>query len=104
MNVCAFCMNNLPEVSLPYHVQRHQLEEIVAAVLEDHAMLFCFFGCFHQLPALFDSDSSGNLRCRVLSVFHSINGHWSMKLPRCSDVDQIDILPVAHFFPFFLTA
>ena len=52
VDIRTFDMENVPEQSLPGHVERRQLEEIVNAVFEHHAVLSCLFGRIYQLPTL----------------------------------------------------
>src|SRR5688572_12002260 len=104
MNVSALGVNDLPEEPLSCHVQRKQFKEIVTTVLEDHAMLPCFFRSLHQLPALFYGNGSRNFYRYVFTLLHGVYGHGSMKTPGRGDVDQVDVFSFAGFFPLVLIA
>jgi hypothetical protein len=52
VDISSFNVHYLSEKALTSHLQGHQLKEIVAAILELHAMLFGALGSFYQLPAL----------------------------------------------------
>ena len=99
MDISSFHMQNLPEKSLSGHFQGHNFKEIVAAVFQLHAMLLGSLRSFDQLPALIEGAGSRHFYCCMLARFHSKNCHWDVPFPRRGNVNQIQIWPLAHFFP-----
>ena len=104
VDIRTFDMENVPEQSLPGHVERRQLEEVVNAVFEHHAVPLRLLGGVHQLPALFERRGGGNFDSDVLAVLHGVNGHRDVQLPRGHDVHQVDVVTLAKLFPALLAA
>ena len=97
-------MEDVPEQPLPGHVERRQFEEVVNAVFEHHAVPLRLLGGVHQLPALFERRGGGNFDSDVFAVFHGVNGHRDVLLPRGHDVHQVDVVTLAKLFPALLAA
>src|SRR5688572_17897791 len=70
MDVSTFSVNDITEVTLSGHIQRHEFEKIITTVFEYHAMLLCFLRGFYQLPAFFNSNRSGYFGCSMFPVLH----------------------------------
>ena len=91
---------DLAEKSLLGHVQRSQLEEVVAAVFEHHEVLAGFFRGIDQLPAFVEGQCRRHFRNGMLALLHCINGDRRVHLPVGADVDQIDVIQFAGLFPY----
>jgi len=46
VDIAAFHMDDIAEKPLPHHIEDQQLEKIIAAVFQHHAMSLCSFGGF----------------------------------------------------------
>ncbi len=92
-------MKYLSEKTVPGHVQRRQLEKVVNAVLQHHAVFTRTLGRVHNLPYLFQRHGCRNFTSNVLALFHRIKHHLGMVLPVRHDVYQVDVVPLAQFLP-----
>ena len=104
VNIGALDVENVAEQPLFGHVERREFEEVVDAVFEHHTMPLGLFGGVHQLPALVERRGGGNLHGDVLALFHGIDGHRNVLLPRSDDVNKVDIVALAKLFPALLAA
>jgi hypothetical protein len=94
--VGAFDVDHLAEQTLLDHIQAGQLEEVVAAVLEHHAMLAGTLGSIDKIPALLDRGSGRDFDGGVFAVFHRIDCDRGVELPGNCEVDEIDIRELAE--------
>ena len=104
MAVRSLHMDDFTEHALLDHVQAGQLEEIVAAVFQHHAVLAGTLGRVHQGPAFRDGRRSGHLDGDMLPMLHRIDRDRGMKLPGNGQVNQVDVIPLAELLVAFLTA
>ncbi len=91
VDVGAFGVGQLAEHTLARHVQGLQLEEVVAAVLQHHAVLGGAFTGLHQLPAAVDVQGRRHLDRSVLAVLHGADRHRHVPAPRRRDVDEVEV-------------
>ena len=103
MNISALNVVDLSKKSLLRHVQGCHLEEIVAAVLEHHAVAAGLLAGVDDLPALVDAHRSRDFDGGMFAVVHRVDSHWHMVQPVGRDVDKVQILHLAKlsvgFFP-----
>ena len=89
-------MEHLTEESLLCHVQCGELEEVVNAVLEHHTMLAGALRGVDELPYLLHVCGSGHLNSHMLAVLHCIEGQGHVMYPVGGDVDEVNVVAVAH--------
>ena len=99
MDVGAFAMDEFAEHALLGHVEGGQLEEVVAAVLEHHAVALGLFGHVDELPAFFNGGGSRHFEGHVFAMLHGVGGHHDMGLPVGADVDEVDVIALAELAP-----
>ena len=97
-------MEDVAEQPLFGHVERRELEEVVDAVFEHHAVAPGLLGGIHQLPAFVERRGGGNLHGDVFALLHGVDGHRDVLLPWSDDVHEIDVVAFAELFPALLTA
>ena len=98
VDVGAFHVIYFAEESMLGHVQGGHLKEVVAAVLEHHAVTAGFLAGVHQLPAIFDRHGRRDLYGDMMTVLHGIYGDRNVVQPVRRDVDQVDVIPFAQLF------
>ncbi len=103
MGIGAFAVNDFSEEPVLCHIQAGELEAVVAAVLEHHAVTLGALRGVHKVPALLDGSGGGHLDGHVLAMLHSIHRDGSMELPGNGEVDEVDVVPFAEFLVAFLT-
>ena len=79
------------EHALAHHVQGLQLEEVVAAVLQHHAVPAGALAGLDQLPAAVQVQGRRHLDRRVLAVAHGADRHGHVPRPGRADVDQVQV-------------
>ena len=104
VNVGALDMEDLAEEPVLGHVERRELEEVIDAVLEHHAVALVLLGGVHQLPALVERLGRRHLHGNMLAVLHGIDGHRNVLEPRRGNVDQVDVVALAELLPALLAA
>ena len=80
------------------HRQARHLEEVIAAVLEHHAVLPGLLRHVDKGPDLLQGGGHRHLAGHVLAVFHSIKRYGSVVYPVGTDVHEIDVVPLAKLF------
>ena len=96
VQIGALHVQHLPEKTLLGHVQHGDLEKVVDAVLQHHAVLAGAFAGVDEQPYLVQRHGGGHLDSHVLAVFHGIDGQRHMVHPVGGDVDKVDVVAVAH--------
>ena len=96
-------VDDLTEETLLSHVQRIQLEEVVAAVFENHAMQALLFRKVDELPDFVHVHGRGDLDGHVLTILQSLLGYQEMVNPVGGDVDHVDICALAELLVAVLT-
>ena len=104
VDVGALDMQNLAEKPVARHVERRQLEKVIDAVLEHHAVALVLLGGVHQLPALLERRGGRHLDGHMLAVLHGVHGHRHVLEPRRGDIHQVDVVALAELFPALLAA
>ena len=79
-------MDDLAEKPLLSHVQGRELEEIIDAVLQHHAMQTLAFRHIDEGPDFVEGRGRRYLYRHVLAMLHCIESHGRMSLPVRSDV------------------
>ena len=95
-------MNHVPEQPLLDHVQASELEKVIAAILQHHAVPAGPLGGIDERPALGDAGRGGHLDGDVLAVLHGIHRHRRMQLPRHGEIDKVDVVQLAKRLPALL--
>ena len=104
MNVSTLDVKYFPEDIMLRHVQRGQLEEIIHAVFQHHAMQLLFLRHINQRPNLLHIHGGRNLYCHVFTVFHRVNSHRRVMQPIRGDIHQVNIIPFAKLLPCVFTS
>ena len=86
------------------HCQGVHLVIVVAAVLQDEAMLAGLLTHVDQTPALVKVHGARYLDGGMLAVFHGTLSHREMVVPVGSDVNQVDVRALAQFLVTLFTA
>ena len=89
-------MEHLAEESLLCHVQCGQLEEVVDAVLEHHAVQTGALCRVDELPYLVHVHGGRHLDGHMLAVLHGIEGDGHVVHPVGGNVDEVDVVAPAH--------
>ena len=97
-------MKDLPEKPLLGHVESGELEEIIYAVLELHAVLACALRSVDKIPYLLHVHGCRHLYGHMLAMFHGIRGHHHMGLPVGGDIHEVYVIPLAELLPHLLVA
>ena len=97
MAVGALGVDNIAEKSLLCHVQRVELEEVVAAVFEHDAVQAYLFGEVNKFPNLVHVHGRRHFYGRVLTMCHGFFGHGEVVSPVGSDVHEVDVGAFAYF-------
>ena len=71
VNVSALSVEHLTQQALLSHVEGVELEPVVAAVLQNHAVLAGLLGQVNELPALLQVHGAGHLDSGVLAILQS---------------------------------
>ena len=103
MDVGTFAVDEFAEHAFLGHVKGGQLEEVVAAVLEHHAVALGLFSHIDELPAFFDGGGSRHFNGHMLSLSHGFHGHGDMCLPVGADVDEVNVVAGDKFLPSLAT-
>ena len=99
MQISGFGMNGFAEHSLLNHIHDRQFVIAVIAVFQHHAVPLCLFGGIDQFPAIGNGSGCGDFQRHVFAVFHGIDRYRHMQIGRRGNVDQINVIPFADFFP-----
>ena len=91
------CVDDLTEETLLCHVERVQLEEVVAAVLQNHAVQALLLGEVDELPDFVHVHGRRHLDGHVLTVLQCLLGHQEVVYPVGGDVDHVDVGALAEF-------
>ena len=98
VNVSTLGIQHLTQNALLSHVESVQLEPVVAAVLQNHAVLAGLFRKVNELPALLEVHGAGNFNSGVLAIFQSALSHREVVVPVRSNVHQVNVIALAKFF------
>ena len=105
MDVSTLSAEDITEEALLSHVERGELEEVIDAVLEHHAVTLRALSRVDDIPSFLEGRHSWYFTSDVLALLHGIDHHRSVTCPVGSDVDQVDVGAVAELLPcFFATA
>ena len=97
VTVCSLGVNHFAEQAFAGHLKGGQLEEIVAAVLEDHTVKAGLLSHIDQCPAVLQRVGRRHFYGCVLSVLHSIKGHRHVMLPVRAYIHQVHVRVLAEF-------
>ncbi len=92
-------MKHLAEEALLCHVERGELEEVVDAVLQLHAVFARALGGIDEAPDLLHGHGGGHLDGYMLALLHGVNAHVGMGLPVGNDVDQVQVVAFCQLLP-----
>ena len=96
---------DITEEALLSHVECGELEEVIDAVLEHHAVTLRALSRVDDVPSFLEGRHSWYFTSDVLALLHGIDHHRSVTCPVGSDVDQVDVGAVAELLPcLFATA
>ena len=96
---------DITEEALLSHVERGELEEVIDAVLEHHAVTLRALSRVDDVPSFLEGRHSWYFTSDVLALLHSIDHHRGVTCPVGSDVDQVNVGAVAELLPcVFATA
>ena len=96
MDIGGFTVEQIPNHSLPDHVEEHELVAPVIDVFHHHAVfLRCLTG-IHDLPELFQGNGHGHFHKGVRSVPHAIACDAGMRTPIRADDDRIRLQLAEH--------
>ena len=97
MAIGSLHVDDLAKESLLRHVQRVQLEKVVAAVFENHAVQSLLLRHVDELPDFVHIHGRGHLDGHVLAVFHRLASHEEVVDPVGGDIDHVDVCALAEF-------
>ena len=83
-------VDNLAEHTGLRHCKGGKFEEVVAAVLQNYAVLASALGSVDQVPAGLKGFGGRNLDSYVFAVLHSVQGDGHVMEPVGADIDQIN--------------
>ena len=105
MDVGTLGAEDITEEALLSHVECGELEEVIDAVLEHHAVTLRALSRVDDVPSFLEGRHSRYFTSDVLALLHGIDHHRSVTCPVGSDVDQVDVGAVAELLPcLFATA
>ena len=93
--ICTLGMDDLAEETLLGHIEARELEEVIDAVLEHHAVAARTLRGVDQLPALGHAHGGGNLHGYVLAVLHGIYCDGHMVHPVGRNIYKVYIVTLA---------
>jgi hypothetical protein len=102
MEISSFSMCEVSEDSILDHIEYEEFLIIVATVLYHNAMLSCLFCHLQQSIAIREVIGDGNFGGNMFALFHSIEAHGSMKMPRSADQYQVQIISFTELLPVML--
>ena len=96
VDVSTLSTDDISENTVLRHSQGVHLIIVIAAVLQNEAMLACLLAEVYQAPALFQVHCTRHLDGSMLAVLHRHLSHREMVIPVGSDVNQVDVLALAQ--------
>ena len=96
VQVCALGMQDFAEQSVLCHVQSRQLKEVIAAVLQLHAVPACALRGVDEQPDVVERRCRRHLYGGVLAVLHGIDSHRHVVHPVGGYVDQVYVVAPAQ--------
>ena len=99
VDVSTFCVKHFTEYALLSHVQCSQFEEVIYTVFKLHTVFTSFFRGIDQRPDFVHGHCRRNFDGNVLAVFHGVDSHLCVMFPVSRDVNEVDIVTFAKFFP-----
>ena len=105
VDVSTLSAEDITEEALLSHVERGELEEVIHAVLEHHAVTLCALSRVDDVPSFLEGRHSWYFTSDVLALLHGIDHHRGVTCPVGSDVDQVNVRAVTELLPcIFATA
>ena len=101
VDIGTFAVDEFAKEALLGHVEGGQLEEVVTAVFEHHAVALGLFGHVDKLPALRNGGGGRHFHGNMFALLHGVDGHRDVHLPVGADVDEVDVVALAEFHPSF---
>ena len=99
VDIGAFGVYQFAKQSVSCHVHREQFKEVVATILQHHAMALGLLGSFYQGPAIFDRLCSGHFNGYVFAAFHRAQRNRRVQVPGGGTIHEIQIGFIAKCFP-----
>ena len=96
VDVSAFAANDFAEEAFLCHVERVELEEVVAAVFELDAVLAGTFRGVDEVPAVLHAHCGRHFDRSVLAVFHRIESDGNVVIPVGRDVNEVHVVTLAE--------
>ena len=103
MYISTLRTDNFTEHAMLRHVQRIHLEPVIAAVLQNEAMLTGRFTQVNQIPAFLQIHGRRHFYRYILSILQRTLGNGEVMQPVCSNINQIYIITFAEFLVSFVT-
>ena len=104
VDVSTLGTDDVTEHAILSHRQGIHLVIVVAAVLQDEAMLAGLLAHVNQAPALIQVHGARHLDGSMLAVLHGTLSHREMVVPVGSDIHQVDVLALAQLLVSLFTA
>ena len=104
MKIGAFHMKHLTEQSALRHLQTSHLEKVIDAVLKHHTVLARPLGSIDERPDVLHRCGRRDFDGNMLPVFHCKEGDGHMMHPVGANIDDVDVVALAHLFiGFYIT-
>ena len=104
VDVGTFATEHFAKDTVLRHIQGVELIPVVAAVLENHAVLASLLTEFDELPALCQVHGRGHLDGGVLAVLQRALSHGEVVVPVGGDIDEVDVGALAELLIALLAA
>ena len=104
VDISTLSTDDVTENAILSHSQRIHLIVVVAAVLQDEAMLASLLAQVNQAPALIQIHGTRNLDGCMLAILHRKLGNWEMVIPVGCDINQVDVRTLAQSLITLLAA
>ena len=103
MAVSALHVLHLAEHAVLRHVECVELKEVVAAVLKHHHVETLLLTEVDKLPDLVKVHGRRHLNGNILAMLKSVFGYGEMVQPVGSDINEVDVFPLAQLFVTLIT-
>ncbi|CDF23021.1 uncharacterized protein BN736_00910 [Prevotella sp. CAG:617] len=103
VDVSTLCAEHFAEYAVLSHVQGVHFKPVVAAVLQNHAVLAGLFAQVDELPALVKVHGRRYFDGGVFTVLQSAFGYREVVFPVGSDVYEVDVFAFANFLVSLFT-
>ena len=96
VDISTLSTDNVTENAILSHRQRIHLIVVIAAVLQDEAMLASLLAQVNQAPALIQVHGTRHLDSCMLAILHRKLGNREMVVPVGCDINQVDVRTLAQ--------